>query len=139
MNKRSVATGVLLFVWLIAIFPFHPGTAYELQGEQNQGITLLTSDQDRVIFELQTPDYSLETRSIDAGIFQTISVPEYNMTYQPGWPQLPTTSVLLGVPPDSQIQVRILEDEYVVIDGTYSLSPAPTPGTETRNPRNGHI
>jgi hypothetical protein len=82
MNKRSVATGVLLFVWLIAIFPFHPGTAYELQGEQNQGITLLTSDQDRVIFELQTPDYSLETRSIDAGIFQTISVPEYNMTYQ---------------------------------------------------------
>jgi len=58
-----------------------------------------------------------------------LTIPGFDLLAQPGAPRLPFKSVLLAVPPDGPVEVRVVRDEWEPLPGTYRppLNPRPAP------------
>jgi uncharacterized repeat protein (TIGR01451 family) len=59
-----------------------------------------------------------------------LSVPDYATTDQAGWPALPVRGAMLGIPPDADITLTILEVNAEVLPKNYDLCPVPNPIVE---------
>ncbi|MDI6696451.1 MAG: C25 family cysteine peptidase [Anaerolineales bacterium] len=81
-------------------------------------------------FELVTPNYTLRDRQLPNSVCQELNVEGFAPQAIPGWPNLPTRGVLIGIPPDSQPRLTILETETVDLPEKVNLCPVPQLLTE---------
>jgi hypothetical protein len=89
---------------------------------------VLASDAAGLTLAIHTPDYEITRRERDGVPYDALTIPgETATTGEPGSPQLPAISFLVGVPPGASISLTVLRAESIPIAGKYDLPPAPTP------------
>jgi uncharacterized membrane protein len=89
---------------------------------------VLASDATGLTLAIHTPDYEITRRERGGVPYDALTIPgETATTGEPGSPQLPSISFLVGVPPGASISLTVLQAESIPIAGKYDLPPAPTP------------
>ena len=85
---------------------------------------IVTAASDGLILDWSAPLPHIQPRS-DSRI--EVAIPGYSRIEQPGGPQLPFTSVLIALPPDSDPTVRILhiEETLLSLPGPLAIAPHP--------------
>lgn len=108
-------------------------------------LRIIRSDQTGVVLELTTPTYTVQThQSQHEGTpfdlwNQRLVVPGTETTVEPGKPQVPMVSTLLGVPPDAHITTQVIAADSVVLAEQVSLAPAPRPAPATERLQPGTL
>ena len=98
---------------------------------------LLAAGENSLVIELLTPAFQVKETPLPGGSCQALSVPGYASTDQPGWPQLPLSGALVGIPADAEIELRLLAADPVDAPGIYNLCPAARP--EIEDDLNGQV
>lgn len=99
------------------------------------GLRLLRSMNQGVDLELATPTYQMTPESLPDGMFQRLTIPGAALTTDPGKPQLPRLTAVLGVPANAQIQLQILDDSPATLSATIPMpAPRPAPLTDDLQP-----
>jgi hypothetical protein len=134
-SRRSLILLVLVSL-LTGILTVRTGFSATIGAAQNQPVHLIYSGQDVVTFELATNQYDIEMLETDEGTFQIFNLPGYGLTSHQGYPQLPTTSVLLGLPANGQVKVNLISQETSYIHDLNNLAPVPTSLQQDGDPNN---
>lgn len=74
-------------------------------------IEVLKSDQEGVVFKYSVPEPTLANARMNGIDFDQISLDKCVLSDSPEEPQLPVRIVVVGVPPEAEIEVEILEGE----------------------------
>lgn len=90
----------------------------------------IEENEDGLILELHTPDYTLVDRQLPVGSCQELIVEGFAPQATPGSPNLPAHGALIGVPPDAQPSLTVLETETMELPEKVNLCPAPQLLTE---------
>jgi hypothetical protein len=88
-------------------------------------LRLLRSTATGVVLELVVPGYEVTSETLSMGTFHRLVVSDTELTLEPGEPQVPVVSALLGAPPDAKLTLHILSDEAVPVPGRFRLLPTP--------------
>ena len=91
-------------------------------------LRVVESSERGVVLELVTPDYALQPLA-EAGCL-LLSVEGYGATDRSGWPELPLRGAVVGIPPQAQVALQVLEVESVVRRVGGNLCPAARPIVE---------
>lgn len=100
------------------------------------GPRILETTADRIVFELEVPQPSIDQVEAQGRTFDRFSLPDYPSTGRPGEPELPQINIAVGVPAEGEISVRVLEAKNDVLPGTYTVIPA-SAWTVQRDPETG--
>lgn len=90
-------------------------------------LRVVESSERGVVLELVTPDYELQP--LAEGCLR-LSVEGYGATDRSGWPELPLRGTMVGIPPQAEVALRVLERESVVRRVGRNLCPAAQPIVE---------
>jgi len=91
------------------------------------------ADGSEVLLELRTPSYTLKPWAGDDGrTYLRLRVADYGTAGQAGQPELPAKRALLGVPPEAQVEVKVITAEQRSISLDHDLAPAPKAVTRDR-------
>jgi hypothetical protein len=124
MRKWLISILAILLVLSLSL----PGYAQSTDEHISKGGLRLVETRDKsLLVELQTPLFESEDALIEGTTYQMLTVPDYSTITEPGVPQLPVISTLIGVPPEAQVRINVLLDEYEILPGTYNIVPAPSP------------
>jgi hypothetical protein len=99
--------------------------------DQELGLRLLETDEQGLTIELVTPNFILETGTVDGQPCQLIRIEGYGYTDTPGFPELPIRGTLVGIPAKSDPALEIVEARPITLAGLYDLCPAAQPVVET--------
>lgn len=134
--RSLIAPLALLLVLIPLLVSFVHSAVTTPTFAQSSELQLVSSDADGVVLHAATPNYSL-TELPAADVPGTTMPPlPWNtqltadglaLTNEPGLPQLPFKSVLVGVPPDAEVQVRVLSADGTLLSQRVGLTPAPRP------------
>lgn len=86
-------------------------------------IEVLKSDQKGVVFKYSVPEPTLANVRTNGIDFDQISLDKCVLSDSPGEPQLPVRIVVIGVPPEAEIEIEILERESEERSGVNLTSP----------------
>jgi uncharacterized membrane protein len=127
--NRWAKLGLLLLLAICAVPKglAAPLTAPMVSAKSASRIQVIESDQTGITLQLDTPAYEIDSLALPIGSFDQISIPASEWMAEPGKPRLPMVSALIGIPPNAQVTVRILFDQPVILQGSFSLAPAPEP------------
>ena len=89
--------------------------------------TIKESDQHHILLEFSVPTYWIENLSGADKDYQQIHFPGNRWTDDPGKPQLPMVSVLVGIPRGAGLDLQIVQDDDIRLPGNYLLPPAASP------------
>lgn len=92
--------------------------------KDNEFIKIQKSESKELIVEFAIPEFKVEKSTYQGIDFQSITIPGYNQTIEPGKPQLPVKGFLVGIPPGSNYSLTILDSEYKILP-RYNIRPAP--------------
>jgi len=95
--------------------------------QESAGATLIEASESHLIIEWRAPAYRLERASRGQPAYDALSVPGCPSAGNPGEPALPVCSVLVGIPPEVEVQLTVLDVEGARLSGTVRLGPVPTP------------
>ncbi len=113
----GLAAALVLLAWLS-----EPAAA---QQSPVPGVRLMRSDADSVLIELSAPSYSLTTRTEGGETFSELSVPGMSpWSARPAFPQLPMKGLMLGVPQDAEIAVRVVSEDVSELPLAHRLLPS---------------
>jgi uncharacterized repeat protein (TIGR01451 family) len=116
----------LLLLWLLL-----GADSLNAKTEEAYQLTVEKMDQTGVVLELRLNDFTLEKRPYDGVTYHLVTVPGMQPISEPGQPQLPAVSRLLGTPPGGVTALRVLQAEYEVVTG---IKPFPAPRLAADNP-----
>jgi len=137
--KRLRLSSMLVLVLVVGIFqPAQPGRATpELSaptasvltpmGPEAQDVQILAQDRSGIELEFVSPAYTLTHEVDDQGLCQRLAIEGYGESGASGAPALPARGVLVGVPPEADLRMIVLDVEQVMLPGKYSLCPVATP------------
>ncbi|HEC61133.1 MAG TPA: hypothetical protein ENI27_02635 [bacterium] len=125
MVKRILTFSLALLILLPGSFSGWPQP--EKIKRFNPGINLIHSDENGVVVDLRVLDYELEWETRNGKTYQEIIIPNAVLSGDPGKPQIPRYSALIGVPVDAKVELYVLSDEVATVMGRYTLPPAPRP------------
>lgn len=98
-----------------------------LQKGSSTPLRVLRSDEHGLLLELDSQDYRIEQIQLAGKQYDRLNLPSASFTIQPGAPQLPQVSALIGVPPQAGLRVNILSEDLRPVTGRYRLPPSPAP------------
>jgi hypothetical protein len=101
-----------------------PASARVGEAIVSPGLRIIRSDGNAFVLELDVPSYDLRAADVAQQRFQQISVDGAATLVAPGKPEVPKFSILLGIPPQGRLSVRVLQDEPVTLPGHYRLLPS---------------
>lgn len=86
-------------------------------------IELVSATPQGVILQLTVAksDFEINTHERNGQLYQSVSFPRCHFAYEPGYPQLPMQTAMIGVPPDASFSVQIVESSDF---STYTLKHA---------------
>lgn len=95
------------------------------QSNTSARLRLVQSDAERVVLELEIPDYAARTQVVNGAQFIALSVPGLGHTNEPGKPQLPTRGALVGIPQGAEVSLKIIAGEARAIPLAHPPLPSP--------------
>jgi len=125
MAKR-VLFGLVIIIYFLG-FPYSGKAQSTNVLEKGFDLSLLRSDETGVLFDLYISNYEIQRVEIDGEEYWQISMPESGTTSEPGKPELPSVSALIGLPPDAQFELNLISDEQEPLAGTYKIIPGQRP------------
>jgi hypothetical protein len=90
-------------------------------------ISLMSSTPEAVVLAFTLPNYTLQEVWAQGLAFVRPQVAGLSPSDEPGAPQLPQISVLIGLPPTGTPHLRVLEAEQSCVPLAYPVYPAPAP------------
>jgi hypothetical protein len=97
-------------------------------GLSDPGLSLVTSSTAGVRLSWRSPGYTVRIdESLEGAATQVIELPGVSQASQPGKPQLPVVTALVGVPAQADVQLVIRSQESQRLSGVYRLAPAASP------------
>jgi hypothetical protein len=90
-------------------------------------LQLIQSNTAGVVLDLSIPDYTPVADLMMTVADRQLSLPDYEFANDPGKPQLPLVTTLVGVPPDARLEMQILADDARLLPGSFRVPAAPTP------------
>lgn len=103
------------------------------QEEENAGcrVVLVESTADRIVLDFWASDFQVAPVSGPEGEqYQLLKVPGCTLLDISEEPRLPLKAELLGIPPESEFQISVLEARTDALPGPYSIPPASQPKIE---------
>jgi len=125
---------ILTFFVSLSLFlplPISRSVQPQLENQIETGFRLVSSDSKGVILEYFSPGYQLEEITLNGSPYQQFSFPDSEFSSEPGKPQVPQVSTLIGVPPGARLELHILQDDVKSLPGRFNLPPAPRPAPLT--------
>jgi hypothetical protein len=126
MMKRVCLSFLLVIICASIASPWGGAPVLASAGTETS-LMLLRSDAGGVLLAM---DVSLDNLAIAPAAvagYQQLSVPGMDHTSQAGSPQMPVRNVLIGVPPQAEVSLRVLSDTAEVLPGFFQVAPAPYP------------
>jgi hypothetical protein len=109
--RKLIAKKFIIFVslsgFLVSFFFWEKAFSVSEYDE----IEVLKSDQEGVVFKYSVPEPTLANARMNGIDFDQISLDKCVLSDSPEEPQLPVRIVVVGVPPEAEIEVEILEGE----------------------------
>jgi len=128
--KAIIIRRAIHFLLVLAILlPLRPVTSAQLAAQDDPVVRLqvLRSDEHGLLLELVTGAYTIQPVDRDGVDYDALLLDGASLTSQPGAPQLPQVSALIGVPPEAGLRLNILAEDLQPVPGSYRLLPAPAP------------
>jgi hypothetical protein len=130
---RAIVLSAVLLTIVLALPPMLAGAlsppALKLvqpsEAKPAADLRLVESDARGVVLELDTPAYSILSRTIDTTLYHAVSAPGLTAISLAGEPALPAKGALLGIPAGVDIEVEVLEIHTEVLPGHYRVAAAP--------------
>ena len=88
-------------------------------------VQVLSANPETLVVEWRSPTFSMEEVSLEGRTYLRIVAPEMGLTGEAGHPQLPAGGVWLGLPPNTAVEVVILEAEAEEISLSRPVLPVP--------------
>lgn len=126
MGVVGLLVGLALGLSLTALHQPAPVRA-DAAHDQASGLRIVAASHDRLVVELDVPAYALQTVAAAQEQFQRIVIPGATSLTQPGKPELPMFSALIGVPAEGRVSVRVLKASGETLPGRYRILPAAKP------------
>lgn len=120
---RLSRTGLVLIMLLGLLLPVRVSGQEELN--QEAALRLVETHADGLVFEIDVSLPNIEDLRIEGQVFQRLSLPGYVAAGAAGQPELPQTSVMLGIPAEGEVALRILDAKIEDLPGTYTVYPSP--------------
>lgn len=132
LKRALVVVGVCLtLAWAGALYAAEGQTTSNTgTSSDGGGLLLIKSDTQGVVVELRTPSFEIEESSVDGTVYHTVVAPDCGQTDDVGQPQLPVRGTLLGIPPEAEYSLRVIEVEQETVPGTYNINAVPQPVAE---------
>ncbi|MEJ5311356.1 MAG: C25 family cysteine peptidase [Anaerolineae bacterium] len=144
INKTMVCLVLLTFLWpdliLAESAPAVSGTvsvpsvtrqaaglSMREDAPTESGVQVIASTGSGIVLELVTPDFDVTQSESTSGPCDVVRVTGYGELDKSGWPRLPASGTLLGLPPNATPSLSILNVESTVLPGKYTLCPVPQP------------
>ncbi len=130
--KKHVKFSLQILLILAITIPFFPqqnaASAYESAATDTPAkFHIVETSDDSLELLLLAPAYQTAKTEIGGAVYDTIEVPGAILTASPGQIQLPIVSTLIGVPPEAEVTLEILEDKPQRLQGNFNLAQAPYP------------
>jgi hypothetical protein len=100
--------------------PGTPGAAYP-------HLQVIESTRDGIVFEFQPPSPQVAQQQLDGQACQSVAIDGLSVVEEVGQLALPVQGIMLGIPPDTQPDIRILSIDSSVLDESIRLCPTPEP------------
>lgn len=81
------------------------------------GVTVLRTTPEGMTLVLNTPTFQAQPSSDDLGPCVKLSVADYSVLDRPWQPQLPVKGALVGIPPEREVMLRVVDQEWEVLEG----------------------
>lgn len=120
---RLSRIGMIVIVALGLLAPANASAQQETP--QQAALRLVEVKPTGLIFELDVAAPKLEEIQVDGQTFQRLSLPGYTAAGVAGQPELLQTGVLLGIPAEGGVQLRILDAQVETLPGSFTLYPTP--------------
>ena len=114
-------------------------TTITVQSEVQSGIHLVNSGANYIILEGYSSDYNLQRVERGGGSYTRLQASGADNFGEPGHPELPVYTALIGVPADAKLEVRLVEDISRRIRGSYLLAPAGAPSALEEDLQPGEV
>jgi uncharacterized repeat protein (TIGR01451 family) len=130
MRSLTLALVYLALTILVASISAGAAGAQPLEGGEEAletppvKIQVLESNKERIVVDIEIAAYTVSRRSVDGTLYDVVSIPGWGMTEKAGYPELPTRRVMVGIPTDAEIKLRVIEGELRT-EGAYRLPPVP--------------
>lgn len=119
LSRCGLVIVMLLGLFLPAGVANHPVQAQEVTPR------LVEISATGLVFELDVPWPELAQVEVNGQRYQRLSLPGYQPGGAPGQPELPQTSVVLGIPTEGAVELRVLDARVEELPGVYTVYPAP--------------
>lgn len=106
---------ILIFSW--------PGQSLAQETHQ----PLITSDETGLTLTWRPPLFSLKNIGIDGKDYSSLELPLTNPSGQPGQPELPAYTALIGLPPSGEAELQVIEIERETVSLPHPPVPVPQP------------
>ena len=100
------------------------GAGFSQESGQEPEIRVVETSWDRVVLDVIIPVISTSTEWVGGRAYETLSVPGWGLIQEAGTPRLPTHRVLLGIPPEAKVHLKVL-DVVVRESEAYRVIPVP--------------
>lgn len=87
----------------------------------------IISDQNGLTLTWSPPAYTLNTIQIEGSEYSQLELPFTSLSGQPGYPQLPVYTGLIGLPPGSDAELQVLELKQETVSLPHPPVPVPLP------------
>jgi hypothetical protein len=111
------------FTGFYLLLPYSLGWGAQLSS-QAQTFEVIEVASNRLVFALQPFELSVKPFPIENKSYDYVTIPDYGVTTEPGFPTLPGTGALIPLPSEGGVTVRVIESQFEEISGI-DLPPAP--------------
>lgn len=101
---------------------------------ENVALKMVSNDQQGVTLELILPDFQISQRIVNGKSCTQIRLEGMGTTDQVGWPELPVSGGLVGIPANAAPTLKVIEAKPATIIGKYDLCPLQAPIDEILQP-----
>ncbi len=124
-------------VVIVLLGLFMPARASgQAAARRDDGPRLVEASAASLVFELDVPLPAMDAVQVDGQVFQRLSLPGYTAAGAAGQPELLQSGVMLGIPADGDVALRIVDAKIEDLPGTYTVYPAPQHVVQ-RDPESG--
>ena len=114
-QSSMIRKAVLSLILLSLVVP-----AYAIASDEYSDIQVLRSDEKGIVFKYKVPELSSSKLSRGDTLSDILSIDKCPLSKDDGYPQVPSRIVVIGIPQNSQVDVRVV-DENSLDKGKFNL------------------